>query len=180
MPRYLLTLHAYRSWSEDHPRGYVQRRAGLKPPSPNLAHHRAAAADWPPVRFTREQQALLHHHARLIAKERNVCLHATCTTRTHLHVVLAFQSPACPCGAQTDYCHKPCPARQTAADFSTRLKRKAGQQLAIQAATAGTGRKYFSRGRDLKPIRTPDHLHHLLTHYLPRHVTEQAGTLRLD
>ena len=44
MPVYLLTAHAYRSWHEDHRKGYVQCEQGLKDPSErNVGLHSAAA-----------------------------------------------------------------------------------------------------------------------------------------
>lgn len=45
MPVYLFTFHAYRSWREDNPNGYVQRgRAGIQPPNKALADYRAGIA----------------------------------------------------------------------------------------------------------------------------------------
>ena len=42
MPVYLATVHAYGSWQEDHPKGFVQHGEGLKDPSPGLAAWRDA------------------------------------------------------------------------------------------------------------------------------------------
>src|ERR1044071_8842865 len=85
MPVYLLTAHAYRSWREDHPKGYVQRRQGLKEPAPRLASWRANRANFPEVRFDHPAQELLHKVIIEIATERQLRLHACSTTPTHLH-----------------------------------------------------------------------------------------------
>ena len=42
MPVYHITLHAYRSWSPDHPRGYTRRGKGYQKPDPEQARKRLA------------------------------------------------------------------------------------------------------------------------------------------
>jgi hypothetical protein len=37
MPAYLITLHAYRSWGPDKPRGFVRKELGIQPPSDEMA-----------------------------------------------------------------------------------------------------------------------------------------------
>jgi REP element-mobilizing transposase RayT len=177
MPVYLLTAHAYRSSREDHPKGYVQRREGLKEPTPRLAAWRANHADFPPIRFDQEMQKLLHEVTIEIATEKKVRLHAGATTPTHVHALVSFQSPACTCGAPSQHCHQTCPAKKRADATMTRMKQKMGQQLAQLRQTSG--RPYFSRGWDTQPVKNQRHFDHLTTEYLPDHETTQAGIYRL-
>ena len=53
MPCYLFTLHAYRSWNADHPRGFVREQGRIEPPNPKLARFYDRNAKQPPVRFRR-------------------------------------------------------------------------------------------------------------------------------
>ena len=94
MPVYLLTAHAYRSWREDHPRGYVQRGEGLKEPSTPLAEWRAQRAHFEEVRFERGMQEWLHPIVVAMAEEKEVRLHVCATCPTHVHIVVSFLSPA--------------------------------------------------------------------------------------
>ena len=99
MPVYLGTSHAYRSWDENHPKGYVQRDEGLQLPSEGLQRWRSEHAKDEPARFSLEQQQLLHEIVAMIAAERDTRLHATATVATHVHKLFSFRSPACTCGA---------------------------------------------------------------------------------
>jgi hypothetical protein len=175
MPVYMATVHAYRSWSEEHPFGYVQRGEGLKPPSPNLARYREDHSNHPPARFEGAMQQALIEVVAAIVEERELRLHATTTTPTHVHVVISFRSPACTCGA-SDHCYANCGARAHVESFLARLKRKMGQCLAKMMNTRG--RPWLSRGWDITPVRRPEHLEHLLSVYLPKHESEQAGLFR--
>ena len=175
MPVYLLTAHAYRTWREDDPRGYVQRGEGLKAPSEALARHRAGIAKHDEARFDAEIQAIVHEVVVAIAREREVRLHACSTTPTHVHVLISFQNPACTCGA-SEHCSKSCSAREHADGVMVRMKRKMGQAIAKVRETCG--RPWLSRGADVKPVRDRGHFDHLVGEYLPKHETEQAGMFR--
>ena len=175
MPVYLMTAHAYRSWREDHPRGYVQRREGLKESSVNLARHRAAIARHAEARFEVEVQELLHSVIVEIAAEQEVRLHACVTCPTHVHILVSFRSPACICGA-SKYCGRGCEARERAEGVIVRMKRKMGQAVAAREGTKG--RPWFSRGWDLTRVGTRGHFDHLVGEYLPKHEVEQAGVFR--
>ncbi|MDB5322896.1 MAG: hypothetical protein JWN40_4527 [Phycisphaerales bacterium] len=177
MPVYFLTVHAYRSWREDHPKGYIQRDEGLKEPAPRLAAWRANHAHFPEARFDPTMQELLHKVIQECAIEKQIKLHACSTTPTHVHPLISFQSPACTCGASAAHCHKNCPAKTRADDVTTRMKRKMGQQLAKLKQTSG--RPYFSRGWDTRPVKNKKHFDYLVTEYLPKHEPEQAGIFRL-
>jgi hypothetical protein len=176
MPVYMLTAHAYRSWREDHPRGYIQRGDGLKDPNPQLAAWRSRHATDDEARFEREAQITLHAVAVEIAREKAVRLHACATCPTHVHCVISFRNPACTCGASMKYCAPDCPARGRADDVMIRMKRKMGQVLATLHGTCG--RRWFSRGWDRTPVKARPHFDYLMTEYLPKHQTEQAGIFR--
>jgi hypothetical protein len=96
-----------------HPRGYVQRREGLKEPNEKLARHRAAVARHEAARFDRETQEVIHQVVWEIARERGVSLHGCASTPTHAHVLVSFRSPARTCGA-LNHCVKGCKARSVA------------------------------------------------------------------
>jgi hypothetical protein len=175
MPVYLGTSHAYRSWDEDHPTGYVQRDEGLKPPSERLQQWRSDHAKHGPARFSVQQRRLLHDIAVMIAEERDIRLHAAATVLTHVHKLFSFRSPACTCGA-SEFCEPSCPARKCAERFITRAKQKMGQQLAKGEGTSG--RPWFSRGWDLTPVRDQTHFDYLVETYLPDHERYQGGIFR--
>jgi hypothetical protein len=175
MAVYLGTCHAYRSWDEDHPKGYVQRDGGLQEPSEGMAQWRGRQATDEPARFSGELQEILHGVVVEIAAERRVQMHAASSTPTHIHGLFSFRDPACTCGA-TRFCLGNCAARLFAEGFITRLKRKMGQQLAKHEGTRG--RPWFSRGWDLTPVRKREHFDYLVGTYLPEHQTKQGGIFR--
>ncbi|HEY7120761.1 MAG TPA: transposase [Tepidisphaeraceae bacterium] len=176
MPVYTLTAHAYRSWREDHPRGYVQRGEGLKESNPGLAVWRAGHARNDEARFERDLQEELHRVVVDIAREKEVRLHACATCPTHVHCLISFRSPACRCGALMKHCRKGCPARARADDVMVRMKRKMGQALAKLRGTCS--RPWFSRGWDCTPVKNEGHFDYLVTEYFPEHETEQEGIFR--
>jgi hypothetical protein len=127
------------------------------------------------VRFTIDQQQMLHEIVVMIAAERSMRLHATATVTTHIHKLFSFRSPACTCGA-SEFCRRDCEARKLAERFITRAKQKMGQQLAKYDGTVG--RPWFSRGWDLSPVRDRGHLDYLMETYLPDHERFQGGIFR--
>jgi hypothetical protein len=175
VPVYLLTAHAYLSWREDDPLGYVQRREGLREPSVALARDRLQRARHPEVRFERAMQVLLHRVCAEIALERKVTLHAQATCPTHVHVLVSFRSPACTCGA-VNHCARDCDARQFADQTMARMKRKMGQALAEHGATRN--RPWFSRGWDRTKVSGNEHFTHLIATYLPDHGNAQGKIFR--
>jgi hypothetical protein len=172
MAVYLGTSPAYRSWEEDHPKGYIQRDEGLEPPSKRLRQWREDHAKHPAVIFSVEHQRMLHEIVVMIANERAVRLHATATVVTHIHKLFSFRSPACTCGASR-FCAARCAGRKFAERFITRAKQKMGQRLAQMENTSG--RPWFSRGWDLTPVRNREHFHYLMETYLPDHERKQGG-----
>ena len=177
MPVYFITSHAYRSWSEDHRNGFVQRDEGLQESSKELAAWRAEHSEYEPAKFERDAQKLLLDVVEEIARERKVRLHGSSATRTHVHKIISFRSPACTCGASVDHCRRGCPGRDFAEQVITRMKRKMGQMVAKLNGTSG--RPWFSRGWDLTAVRTRAHLEYLLKTYLPKHEKREGGIVRI-
>jgi REP element-mobilizing transposase RayT len=175
MPVYLLTCHAYRSWTEDHPDGYVQRGQGPKGRDDELARKRASIARYDEVRFEREDQRLLHDVIVAVAEEKRLRLHACVTCPTHVHAVISFKEPVCECG-DVEHCLRGCDGKEFAEAVTVRLKRKAGQVLAKRHGT--NGKPYFSRGWDVTRVKGRGHFEHLIGTYLPEHQETQAGIFR--
>ncbi len=155
MPVYLISLHAYRSWDEDNPRGYVQRgREGVQPPSAALARWRASRAKHPAVRLDAIQRQLLIDAAQEIAARRTWTLYAMCATPTHIHMIVGWRE------------------RQDLDKAIHTLKRLFG--LALSRHVGTTGNRWFSRGCDRKRVRDREHFDHLVKTYLPKHVNESG------
>ena len=177
MPVYLLTVHAYRSWSEGHSRGYVQHNDGLQPASSELACWREAQANHPPARFDRDAQRALIEVTLAIVQEKQLRAHASVATQTHVHVVVSFRSPNCTCGNPKNHCNRGCAARGFAEEVIVRMKRKMGQALAKMNGTSG--RPYFSRGWDLTRVKDRQHFDFLIETYLPKHAEVENGVVEM-
>jgi REP element-mobilizing transposase RayT len=157
MPVYLITLHAYRSWREDHPRGYLQRgQPDVQAPSRRLAVYRDSRCRFPPVVWDSSQQLMLVQDTKEICRRRGWRLHGICTTPSHMHLVVSWRDAALS-------------SRTVAAT----VKRILG--LALRKQTGIESRRWFSRGAGDRMIRDEHHLNRLLSEYLPRH-QEQNGT----
>jgi hypothetical protein len=176
MPVYLITSHAYGSWSEDHPNGYVQRDEGLKPSAPGLAKWRDDHSSHGPAEFDHDSQLAILDIVEQITAEKQTHLHGAAATKTHVHKLISFRSPACTCGA-TNYCKPDCAARVFAEKVATRLKQKMGQAVAKLNST--NGRPWFSRGWDLSRVADKAHFDYLLGTYLPKHATRENGIVRI-
>ena len=154
---YLITIHAYRSWSEDNRRGYVQRgRPGIQPPNARLAAHRATISLHEPVRFDREQMSVAIDAAREVCVTLGQLPLAASCTATHLHVLVKLADGTC-----------------DADSLCARIKSIAGCKLSQRISTKGN--RWFSRGNDITAVKDAAHLEHLLETYLPRHETNEGG-----
>lgn len=167
MPTYLITLHADRSWTEDNPRGYVQRgKPGIQPPQRKLANYRASIANHPPVKFSREQIPLAIEIAHEVCETLGALPIAASCTATHLHIVVdTSNSTARKGGAPTNepQVNSPLDPKKLAA----RIKSIVGLRLSQQLGT--TGNRWFSRGEDVGVVADQKHLEYLIATYLPRH-----------
>ncbi|MEM6258277.1 MAG: hypothetical protein AAF711_17490 [Planctomycetota bacterium] len=172
MPVYMITLHAYRSWSEDNPMGYVQRgEHGIKTPDPILAKQRASLAKNPPRHFTEDQKQFIITQAQEILSNRNIRLHAASCTSTHTHLIVSWF------GKEPIFQEIKQPFKQ--ADL---LANKVKTVLAtlLSKREESTGNRWFSRGCDCTPVNDRDHLNHLLEHYLPKHRHESGIVQAFD
>lgn len=155
MPVYLFTFHAYRSWREDNPNGYVQRgRPGIQPPSKRLADYRAAIANDPPTVFDDAQKALLLEGMQDMCTRRNWRLHGASATPSHVHALVSWATP------------------QSPRDLTTPMKRLLGMMLSQHKGDKGN--RWFSRGCDEKQVCNQEHFAHLLNEYLPKHVKQNG------
>lgn len=164
MPVYMITLHAYRSWTEDNVKGYYQRgEHGVKPPNPDLANRRSRLANNPPRRFAEQQKQFIIDQLPDIAARRDIRLHAASCTATHVHLVVSWL------GQETIIQDILAPLAQ-ANTIAAKIKNLLATLLSKQDGT--TGNRWFSRGCDCTPVKDREHLNYLLTTYLPKHLQE--------
>ena len=89
VPVYHFTLHAYRSWRPDHPRGYTKRGEGYQPPSEEIADQYDRNAKQDAVTFRREIQQEILDLARSICEEEGWRLEAAGFDEGHTHLVVS-------------------------------------------------------------------------------------------
>jgi hypothetical protein len=150
MPVCLLTYHAYRSWSPDHPRGYVRRDGGALPPDPEMAGRYERHAGCPPVRFEPALQDILVEGARDICQRRDWHLHLVATHVTHVHLLVSWRDEAL-----------------SWKDVHDTFKRLLGMMLAKR--TDQRGRRWFVRKGSRRRVRDRERCEYLMTEYLPGH-----------
>ena len=149
MPVYLFTFHAYRSWSADNPRGFVQRGARLQAPNPRLAEYYAQRADQAPVLFEPFHQEVLIWIVCDACKRRGWRAHFVATEPTHIHILVSWRSAR--------------PWREVGQRIKTLASLMLGRKI------GRSGQKWFSRGGSRKRVRTRKHFNHLVDKYLPGH-----------
>ena len=150
MPVYHLTLHAYRSWDPDHPRGYTRRGEGYRPPDPGMADDYDEAAAQPTVRFDEPLQREILVVAHSICEEEDWRLEAAAFDPTHTHLVPSWSGFI--------------PWEK----IDQRLKNLLALKLNRRHETPG--KRWFVRGRSApRRVRTPSHFSYLLDSYLPDH-----------
>ena len=149
MPVYHFTVHAYRSWSPGHPRGYTRRGRGYQPSDDERAHEYNDRAKQDPAKFASDVQTILIRVAHEFCDRRKWRLHAVGNEEGHVHYVLSWPGYA-------DW-HEV--VRRLKNVLSTELNR-----------TFGTpGNRWFVRGASRKRVGDRAHLLHLKTSYLPNH-----------
>jgi len=149
MPAYLFTLHAYRSWNPDNPRGFVQEGKGLQAPNEGLARYYREHARHKAVRFRRFHQSVLVWIAFDACARRNWRLHCVATEPTHVHFLVSWR----------------CEEKWNA--VRTRLKTLSSLMLGRKCGRPG--RKWFSRKGSRKRVRDREHFDYLVNEYLPGH-----------
>lgn len=156
MPLYLITLHAYRSWNADNPRGYVRTGQGILPPDPLMARLYNQRAKHEPARFTADLHSTIIDGCRDICQRRGWMLHHVVVVSSHLHALVSWRDP------RTDWRS----VRDT-------IKRILGWMLAKHTDIAG--RPWFARKGSRKRVRDHAHFHHLMSRYLPDHTRGRRG-----
>lgn len=166
----MITIHAYRSWTEDNPHGYFQRGGhGVKPANPDLANKRSRIANHPPHRFSKAQQQLIINESLDITNRRVLRLHAVSCTPTHAHLIVSwFGKESLFNGINEPLKQAKYAAAKTKNILSTLLSKQDGT----------TGKRWFSRGHDCTPVDDREHLNHLIEDYLPKHAKE-GGMFRV-
>lgn len=149
VPVSFITIHAYRSWMPDHPRGYVRRGEGVLPPDPEMNEFYEDQANFDEAVFTPARQQVLVEATREVCGNLKWRLHYVVCVRTHVHIVVSWQ-----------------PFKDWR-DVHDRMKRLLGLKLARHEKTVG--RSWLSKGRDAVPVKNVGHFEHLMTKYLPDH-----------
>lgn len=149
MPVYHFTIHAYRSWRPDNPRGYVHHTDGLLPPDPEMAKWYDSNAKFGRVDFESEIQRLLVRESYAICARRKWRLHAIGNELTHLHQVVSWNG-------FVRY-------QFVVGQMKGALSRALGLQI------GPVGRKWFTRGSSERRVTRREHYDHLLEPYLPGH-----------
>lgn len=158
MPVFLITLHAYRSWNADNPKGYVRRDGqGIHRRNDAVAIARDAVATQPAAVFERAKHGLILEAAREVATRRGWKLHAAAITPTHIHLLLSWSG----------YLDADIAAAKFKSIIGITLSKHAGV----------TGKRWFSRGQSAKRVKDRAHFDYLVTSYLPNH-EHQGGAFR--
>jgi REP element-mobilizing transposase RayT len=149
MAVYHFTLHAYRSWRPDHPRGYTKRGKGYQPPDPEQAKKYDERAKQDPAKFVLEAQRVIIRVSHEFCTERKFRLHAVGNEIGHVHLVMSWRG----------FCHWHEVMRRLKNILSMRLNRHFNCR----------GKRWFVRGASRKRVVSRAHLDRLLDKYLPDH-----------
>ncbi|MDQ3440919.1 MAG: hypothetical protein M3478_11280 [Planctomycetota bacterium] len=149
MPVYHFTIHAYRDWRPDHPRGYAKRGRGYQLPDPDEADKYDERAKQDRAEFSRDVQALLIRTAHDFCARRRFRLLGVGNELGHVHVIIGWRS----------FCAWDEVLRRLKNVLTTTLNRHFN----------APGRRWFARGGSRKRVQRRSHLDHLLDPYLPDH-----------
>ena len=149
MAVYHFTVHAYRNWRPDHPRGYTRRGRGYQRCDPEQADAYDDRAKQPPATFAPDVQVMLVRAAHEFCRRRRMRLHAVGNEEGHVHYVLSWRGYA---------------------DWHEVMRRLKNVLATVLNAHFGTpGKRWFVRGGSRKRVADRAHLDHLKTRYLPDH-----------
>ncbi len=149
MAVYHFTIHAYRSWRPDNPRGYVHHTKGLLPPDPQMAAWYDSHARFGRVNFEEEMQKLITREAHAICVRREWRSHAIGNEDTHTHLLISWRQ------------FMPCD--QVIAQLKGAISHALGRHI------GPPGRKWFSRGSSDRRVNDKAHFDYLVETYLPSH-----------
>jgi hypothetical protein len=88
---YHFTIHAYRSWRPDHPRGFTRKGEGYQPPDKEMAADYDEAASQDEVTFDSALQKEILVVANQICDEERWTLEAAGFDATHTHLVVSWR-----------------------------------------------------------------------------------------
>ncbi len=149
MPVYHFTLHAYRNWRPDHPRGYTKRGKGYQPPDPEEAKKYDERAQQEPAEFSRVVQALIIRFTHDFCARRRFRFHGAANEPGHIHLVLSWRGYS----AWNEVLRR----------MKNLLTTKLNQYFNTPA------QRWFVRGGSRKRVGNSGHLAYLLNTYLPDH-----------
>ena len=92
MAVYHFTIHAYRSWRPDHPRGYTRKGEGYQRPDSEMAADYDEAASQGAVTFDRTLQEEILVLAHEICEQEKWKLEAAGFDETHTHFVISWKT----------------------------------------------------------------------------------------
>lgn len=149
MPVYLFTLHAYRSWNADNPRGYVRRGQAILSPDQDQAHRYDFFAKEPPVQFTSEHHQILLWIVVDACQRRGWRLHQIACEPSHVHLLVSWRGFL--------------PWQEVRGKLKNLMSRELGRQF------ASPGRRWFVAKGSRKRVRDRRHFEYLMQRYLPSH-----------
>jgi len=149
MPAYLFTIHSYRSWNADHPRGFVRYGQGIQPPNSLVAKFYDSRAKQEPVQFSERHQRTIAWIAWDACRQRNWRLHAVAFEPSHVHLLVSWRS------------EEPWQI--------VRRKLKNLISWALAREFHQKGRRWLVRKGSRKRVRDQGHFNYLVARYLPRH-----------
>ncbi len=148
MAVYLITLHAYRTWGPDKPRGFVRKGQGIQPPSEEVARMYNGQAGDDPVSFSVVSQRVLITGAYDICAHRQWRLHAVGTDPTHGHFLIS----------QSGFMNWQ----------AVRDKLKNLLSLFLGRASGVQGKRWFVADGSRKHVQNKAHFDYLVDSYLPK------------
>ena len=149
MPVYHFTLHAYRSWRPNHPKGYTRHESGYLPPDPKRAAEYDQRAEQPSVVFEAAHQEILVLGCIDLCLRRGWRLHGVGTDAKHFHYVISWRG-------YMDWRI----VRQRSKNILSYLLGKHLEK---------PGQRWFVRDGSRKRVKNSKHLNYLLDVYLPDH-----------
>jgi REP element-mobilizing transposase RayT len=148
MAVFMFTLHAYRSWMPDHPRGYVIRGQGIQKPDPQRAQRYHALARHERMTFNDALCEQIIAATQDLCRTKNWRLLAVVVVWTHIHLIVSWRP------------------FQSAKRARAVIKRAITTHLRDHT---GEQRKWLARGGSIKRVRDQAHYRHLTRRYLPNH-----------
>jgi REP element-mobilizing transposase RayT len=149
MPAYHFTLHSYRSWNADNPRGYVRYGQGIQPPSKSVARFYDSRAKQSPVLFDRRHQSTITWIVWDACRHRDWRLHCVAFEPSHVHILVSWRS------------------NDEWRIIRRKLKNLVSWALAKESAIEG--RRWLVRKGSRKRVRDRGHFNYLVSNYLPKH-----------